>query len=71
MTGRKIKRNKGNEKEVIIDNRNVIPYNLYLLKKYNCHINFEVVDSICNSIKAIKYINKYQMKGLDRSNGTR
>ena len=67
MTGRKIKRNKGNEKEVIIDNRNVIPYNLYLLKKYNCHINFEVVDSI----KAIKYINKYQMKGLDRSNGTR
>ena len=68
MTGRKIKRNQGdNEKEVIIDNRNVIPYNLYLLKKYNCHINFEVVDSI----KAIKYINKYQMKGLDRSNGTR
>ena len=56
MTGRKIKRNQGdNEKEVIIDNRNVIPYNLYLLKKYNCHINFEVVDSI----KAIKYINKY------------
>ena len=68
MTGRKIKRNQGdNEKEVIIDNRNVIPYNLYLLKKYNCHINFEVVDSI----KVIKYINKYQMKGLDRSNGTR
>jgi hypothetical protein len=41
----------------------IIPYNKYLLKKYNCHINIE----IANSVKSVKYIFKYIFKGKDRS----
>jgi hypothetical protein len=43
-------------------NQWVVPYNPYLSRKYNCHINVE----ICNSIRAIKYIHKYIYKGHDR-----
>ena len=43
------------------DNRYVVPYNLYLLTKYDCHINLE----ICNSIQAVKYLYKYVYKGSD------
>lgn len=43
------------------DNRNVAPYNAYLLKKYNCHINVEYVGSIL----AVKYLYKYIYKGHD------
>ena len=32
------------------DNRHVVPYNPWLLRKYRCHINVEVV----NSIRSIK-----------------
>ena len=39
-----------------------MPYNPYLLLKFQCHINVEV----CTSIKAIKYIYKYTYKGPDR-----
>lgn len=35
---------------------------LFLLQKYEAHINMEV----CNSIKAIEYIQKYIFKGNDR-----
>ncbi|GBO17365.1 hypothetical protein AVEN_6878-1 [Araneus ventricosus] len=35
-----------------MDNRYVLPYNLYLLLKYNMHINVEV----CTSLRAVKYI---------------
>ncbi|GJT32310.1 ATP-dependent DNA helicase PIF1-like protein [Tanacetum coccineum] len=45
-----------------LDNRWVIPYNAYLLAKFDCHINVE----ICSTIKAVKYIYKYICKGSDR-----
>jgi hypothetical protein len=47
----------------IFDNKWVVPYNPYLLTKYNCHMNVEV----CASIKAVKYIHKYIYKGPDRA----
>ncbi|GBN46953.1 hypothetical protein AVEN_170958-1 [Araneus ventricosus] len=42
-----------------IDNRWVVPYNLWLLKKFNAHINVEV----CASVKSVKYLYKYVYKG--------
>ncbi|XP_072066104.1 uncharacterized protein [Arachis hypogaea] len=47
---------------VTIDNRWAVPYNPWLLLKYDCHINVE----ICSSIKSIKYLYKYCYKGPDR-----
>ncbi|XP_056688781.1 uncharacterized protein [Spinacia oleracea] len=47
---------------VRVDNRWVVPYNPFLLLKYDCHINIE----ICSSIKCVKYLYKYIHKGLDR-----
>ena len=44
-----------------MDNRNVIPYNAFLLNTFNCHINVEY----CSSIKSIQYLFKYQYKGND------
>ena len=41
-----------------------MPYNPYLTKKYNAHINVEV----CSSVKAIKYLFKYVYKGYDCAN---
>ena len=46
-----------------IDNRWVVPYNPYLSRRYNCHINVEV----CSSPKAAKYLYKYVTKGNDRA----
>lgn len=46
------------------DNYWVIPYNPFLTKRYNCHINVE----ICSSIQAVKYLYKYVYKGPDRAN---
>jgi len=45
-------------------NRWIVPYNPYLLLRYDCHINVEV----CTSIKAVKYLYKYIHKGPDRAN---
>ena len=47
--------------QVLIDNRLVVPYSPYLLRKYACHINVEY----CASIKSVKYVFKYCMKGND------
>ncbi|XP_073120706.1 uncharacterized protein [Henckelia pumila] len=45
-----------------VDNGWVVPYNPWLLLKYDCHINVEV----CGGIKCVKYIYKYIHKGPDR-----
>lgn len=47
---------------VNVDNRWVVPYNPWLLNKYDCHINVE----ICSSIKSVKYLYKYIHKGSDK-----
>ncbi|GBL74446.1 hypothetical protein AVEN_220506-1 [Araneus ventricosus] len=44
-----------------IDNRWVVPYNPWLLKTFNAHINVEV----CASVKSVKYLYKYAYKGHD------
>ncbi len=46
-----------------LDNCWVVPHNVYLLTKYDVHINIEV----CNNIRAIKYLFKYVYKGHDRA----
>ncbi len=41
----------------------MVLHNVYLLTKYDTHINVEV----CNNIRAIKYLFKYVYKGHDRA----
>ena len=56
------KRNSGRYRLInneYIDDRWIVPYNGYLIMKYDCHINLE----ICTSIKAVKYLFKYIYKG--------
>ena len=48
---------------VLMDNRDVVPYNRVLLLKYKCHINVEH----CASIKSLKYLFGYVYKGHDRA----
>ena len=40
-----------------------MPYNAWLLAKYHCHLNVEVM----SSIRSIKYMFKYTYKGHDRA----
>ncbi|KAL6894303.1 hypothetical protein ACP4OV_008401 [Aristida adscensionis] len=54
---------KENVRNAQLDNAWVVPYNPYLLRLFNCHINVEA----CGSIKAIKYLFKYIYKGHDRA----
>ena len=46
----------------MLDNRHVVPYNAYLLKRFGCHINVEKV----SSLHAVKYLHKYIHKGPPR-----
>ena len=60
------RRNNGfqiNKKGNVFDNCDVVPYNPMLSKKYNCHLNVEIV----SSIRAVKYLYKYSYKGHDRA----
>ena len=56
--GRSFVNNKGFK----VDNSWVVPYNPFLLLKYNAHINIEVV----HSVQAVKYLYKYINKGPDK-----
>ncbi|KAL0302561.1 UNVERIFIED_CONTAM: hypothetical protein Sangu_3093100 [Sesamum angustifolium] len=47
--------------DVVVDNGWVVPYNPWLLLKYDCHINVEIY----SNIKSIKYLYKYVYKGPD------
>lgn len=47
-----------------IDNSWVVPYNKWLLLKYNAHINIEII----TSIKSVKYLFKYVHKGYSCAN---
>ncbi|KAL5556293.1 hypothetical protein UlMin_038529 [Ulmus minor] len=62
----KYKRCNNNKKVKVrghyLDNQWVVPYNPYLVAKFDCHINVE----ICSTIKAVKYLYKYVYKGYDR-----
>jgi len=46
-----------------LDNRWVVPHNVYLLTKYDAHINVEV----WNNIRVVKYLSKYVYKRHDRA----
>jgi len=46
-----------------LDNRWVVPHNVYLSTKYNAHINVEIY----NNIHVVKYLFKYVYKGHDRA----
>lgn len=52
-----------NKRGFIFDNSRVIPYNKYLLLRYQCHINVEIP----HGIHAYKYLYKYITKGHDRT----
>ena len=47
---------------IMVDNSWIIPYNPWLILKYDCHINVEV----CASVKSVKYLYKYIHRGPDR-----
>ena len=46
-----------------IDNQWIVPYNPWLLRQMNCHVNIK----LCMSIKSIKYVFKYVNKGCDQA----
>ncbi len=68
VNGYPIYRRKNTGRTVLVhgielDNRWVVPHNVYLLTKYDAHINVEIYNNIC----AIKYLFKYVYKGHDHA----
>ncbi|KAK9287089.1 hypothetical protein L1049_015499 [Liquidambar formosana] len=60
------RRNDGNTivvNNIVVNNRWVIPYNLELVMRFDCHINVEIV----SYFRIIKYLYKYVHKGPDRA----
>ena len=53
----------GKKNDKHIDNKWVVPYNPYLLKKYQCHLNV----IIPNQLRTIKYLYDYLCKGSDQA----
>ena len=51
------------KKKYEVTNKDVSTYSPWLLNKYDCHINVKHV----NSVKSIKYVFKYIMKGSDQA----
>ncbi|PKA51251.1 ATP-dependent DNA helicase PIF1 [Apostasia shenzhenica] len=49
-------------RKATLDNRWVVPYNSYLLCRFDCHLNVE----ICSSVNSVKYLYKYIYKGHDK-----
>ncbi|MGH7750808.1 MAG: helitron helicase-like domain-containing protein, partial [Candidatus Dormibacteria bacterium] len=47
-----------------VDNTWIVPYNGALSRKYNAHINVEIVKS---TVQSCKYLFKYQHKGTDKA----
>lgn len=41
----------------------VVPYHAQLLEAFSCHLSVE----ICSSIKLLRYIIKYAMRGIDKA----
>ncbi|XP_018574798.1 uncharacterized protein LOC108913690, partial [Anoplophora glabripennis] len=52
---------RANNRNCILDNRWIVPYNPYILLKYKCHINIEA----CATTQCVKYLYKYLFKGVD------
>ncbi|QRW04504.1 ATP-dependent DNA helicase PIF1 [Ceratobasidium sp. AG-Ba] len=61
-TGRTFRKIYGG-REIILDNRSIVPYSPVLSRRYDCHINVET----CSGVSAVKYIFKYVYKGRDRA----
>jgi hypothetical protein len=45
------------------DNKWIVPYNPFLIRRYQAHVNVE----ICTAVQAIKYIHKHIYKGRDKA----
>uniref|UniRef100_A0A803NJP1 ATP-dependent DNA helicase n=1 Tax=Cannabis sativa TaxID=3483 RepID=A0A803NJP1_CANSA len=54
------------KKNILLDNRYVVPYHRNLIVKFDAHINVE----LCNYSRSIKYLFKYVHKGSDRTTAT-
>jgi len=55
-----------NQVRTKVTNADVVPHSPWLIKKYDCHINVEYV----HSVRSLKYVFKYIMKGSDQANVT-
>ncbi|EGT54381.1 hypothetical protein CAEBREN_32751 [Caenorhabditis brenneri] len=61
--GRTVRVKLANGDFVDLDNRSVVPYNKYMIRKYRCHGNVER----CGHVGAAKYLFKYVYKGHTRA----